>query len=69
MDASSRIRNRSSWWAISPTAASTFFVRVWVKSADYWDVFFDANETIKTRLDEAGINIPYPTMDMNLHKA
>ncbi|RTZ79438.1 MAG: mechanosensitive ion channel family protein, partial [Gammaproteobacteria bacterium] len=46
-----------------------FFVRVWVKSADYWDVFFDANETIKTRLDEAGINIPYPTMDINLHKA
>jgi len=28
-----------------------------------------ANETIKTRLDEAGINIPYPTMDINLHKA
>ena len=46
-----------------------FFVRVWVKSADYWDVFFDANETIKTLLDEAGINIPYPTMDINLHKA
>ena len=46
-----------------------FFVRVWVKSADYWDVFFDANETIKNRLDEAGINIPYPTMDINLHKA
>ena len=46
-----------------------FFVRIWVKSADYWDVFYDANETIKTRLDEAGINIPYPTMDINLHKA
>ncbi len=46
-----------------------FFVRVWVKSDDYWNVFFDANETIKTRLDEAGINIPYPTMDINLHKA
>lgn len=46
-----------------------FFVRVWVKSADYWNVFFDANETIKVRLDEAGINIPYPTMDINLHKA
>ena len=46
-----------------------FFVRVWVNSADYWDVFFDANETVKLRLDEEGINIPYPTMDINLHKA
>jgi small conductance mechanosensitive channel len=27
-----------------------FFVRVWVKSDDYWDVFFDANETVKTCL-------------------
>ena len=46
-----------------------FFVRVWVNSADYWNVFFDANEAIKTKLDEAGINIPYPTMDVNLRKA
>jgi len=46
-----------------------FFVRVWVNSADYWNVFFDANEAIKTKLDEAGINIPYPTMDINLRKA
>ncbi len=45
-----------------------FFVRVWVKSADYWNVFFDANETIKNRLDEADIEIPYPTMDVNLRK-
>jgi len=45
-----------------------FFMRVWVRSADYWDVFFKANETIKVRLDEAGINIPYPTMDVNLRK-
>lgn len=45
-----------------------FFVRVWVNSADYWDVFFDTNEIVKMRLDEAGINIPYPTMDINLRK-
>ncbi len=45
-----------------------FFVRVWVKTADYWGVLFDANERIKLRLDEAGIEIPYPTMDVNLRK-
>jgi small conductance mechanosensitive channel len=45
-----------------------FFVRVWVKSGDYWNLFYDLNETIKIRLDEAGIDIPYPTMDINLHE-
>lgn len=48
-----------------------FFVRVWVKSEDYWDVYFDANESIKIRLDEAGIGIPYPQRDVHIyeHKA
>lgn len=48
-----------------------FFVRAWVKSADYWDVYFAANETVKMRLDEAGIGIPYPQRDVHLyeHKA
>lgn len=48
-----------------------FFVRVWVESADYWNVFYDANETVKLRLDEAGIGIPYPQRDVHLyeHKA
>ncbi|BAO44620.1 small conductance mechanosensitive channel [Thiolapillus brandeum] len=45
-----------------------FFVRVWVESADYWGVFFDANETIKLRLDEAGIGIPYPQRDVHLYE-
>ncbi|MFC1630514.1 mechanosensitive ion channel family protein [Pseudomonadota bacterium] len=48
-----------------------FIMRVWVESADYWGVFFDATETVKLRLDEAGIGIPYPQRDVHLyeHKA
>lgn len=48
-----------------------FFVRAWVNSADYWDVYFAANETVKLRLDESGIGIPYPQRDVHLyeHKA
>jgi len=48
-----------------------FVFRMWVKSADYWDVFFDTNETVKTRFDEAGIGIPFPQRDVHLyeHKA
>lgn len=45
-----------------------FFVRVWVKSADYWDVYFDANESVKLRMDEAGIGIPYPQRDVHLYE-
>jgi len=48
-----------------------FIFRMWVKSADYWDVFFETNESVKTRFDEAGIGIPFPQRDVHLyeHKA
>lgn len=45
-----------------------FAVRQWVKSADYWDVYFDLMENIKLRLDAEGIEIPYPQMDIHLDK-
>ena len=40
--------------------------RPWVKTADYWDVRFDLTERIKSRLDEAGISIPFPQQDVHL---
>ena len=43
-------------------------VRPWVNTADFWDVYFDLNEVIKTRFDEASINIPYPQQDVHLYK-
>ncbi len=46
-----------------------FAVRPWVKTADYWDVFFALNETIKKRFDAEGISIPYPQQDVHLHKS
>ena len=42
--------------------------RPWVNSADYWGVHFDFHERVKSRFDEAGIGIPYPTMDVNIAK-
>jgi small conductance mechanosensitive channel len=39
--------------------------RSWVKSADYWAVFFHLNERVKTRFDEVGIEIPYPQMHVH----
>ncbi|MDO6764312.1 small-conductance mechanosensitive channel MscS [Agarivorans sp. 1_MG-2023] len=43
-------------------------VRPWVNSADYWGVYFDLNENIKVALDNAGIEIPFPQMDIHLEK-
>lgn len=43
-------------------------VRPWVNSADYWGVYFDLNENIKVALDKAGIEIPFPQMDIHLDK-
>lgn len=41
-------------------------VRPWVKTVDYWDVFFALTETIKTTFDEKGISIPFPQTDVHL---
>lgn len=42
-----------------------WYVRPWVKSPDYWDVYFDLMETCKLELDKAGIEIPFPQMDIH----
>ena len=42
-----------------------FAVRVWTKTSDYWTVYFDLLETVKTRFDEENISIPYPQMDLH----
>lgn len=38
----------------------TVSLRVWVKTADYWDVMFMFNEQSRDRLKAAGIDIPFP---------
>jgi small conductance mechanosensitive channel len=43
-----------------------FAVRPWVKSSDYWGVFFDLQEAMKKRFDEEGISIPFPQRDVHL---
>ena len=44
-----------------------FVVRPWVKSADYWNVYFDITENIKKRFDAVGISIPFPQQDVHLY--
>lgn len=42
--------------------------RVWVKSEDYWDVFFDLNEKTYNAFNNEGINIPFPQLDVHMQK-
>lgn len=41
-------------------------VRAWVKSADYWGVFYDINEKIYNTLPQHGLSFPFPQMDIHL---
>jgi small conductance mechanosensitive channel len=45
-----------------------FVVRPWVATDDYWGVKFDFTEAIKLRFDAEGISIPFPQMDVHVHK-
>ena len=56
--------------AVSELADSSvnFIVRPWVKTEDYWGVFFDLTEAIKKRFDKEGISFPFPQQDVYLHK-
>lgn len=43
-------------------------VRPWVASADYFTVMCELKEKVKLAFDEAGISIPFPQMDVRLHR-
>jgi len=45
-----------------------FVVRPWVKSADYWDVYFDVTEKLKTSLETNGLTIPFTQYDVNIRQ-
>lgn len=45
-----------------------FTVRSWVKTNDYWSVFFDMQENIKKRFDAAGINLEPQPQEVYLQK-
>lgn len=55
--------------AMSQLADSSvnYVVRVWVKSADYWDVYFDITRIVYERFNAEGIGFPFP--QLAIHQA
>jgi small conductance mechanosensitive channel len=45
-----------------------FVVRPWVKTEDYWDVYWDITRAVKERFDAEGVSIPFPQRDVHLHQ-
>lgn len=43
--------------------------RPWVKTGDYWTVYWDLTHDVKERFDAAEISIPYPQQDVHLMEA
>ncbi|MEZ0147745.1 MAG: mechanosensitive ion channel family protein [Candidatus Reddybacter sp.] len=44
-----------------------FVVRPWVKTDDYWDVYWDLTREVKMRFDREGISIPFPQRDIHFY--
>lgn len=47
-------------------SAVTIGARAWTRTGDYWTVKWDVTEKIKEAFDEAGIEIPFNQMDVNV---
>ncbi len=41
-------------------------VRIWVEAENYWSTKWRLTENVKYALDEAGISIPYPQLDVQI---
>lgn len=49
-------------------SAISYSLRLWVKPADYWDIYFRVNQRVKDIFDEQGIEMTYPHLNVHLDK-
>ena len=43
-----------------------YVVRVWCKSTDYWNVYFDLNENVRESFAEKGVEMSYNHMNVHM---
>jgi small conductance mechanosensitive channel len=43
-----------------------FVCRPWVRTDDYWEVYWDLTRTVKERFDAGGVSIPFPQRDIHV---
>lgn len=48
------------------SSSINFVVRPWVKSGDYWKVYWDLTEKLKVAIDEHGLTVPFPQQDVHI---
>ncbi len=46
----------------------TFRLRTWIKSADYWDVYFSLNKAVRDTLDQNGLPLAHAQVDVHTDK-
>jgi small conductance mechanosensitive channel len=63
-DHSLALKNPAPFVRLSDDADNALVItlRVWVKSENYWDLFFDLKEQVISALVKAGISAPYPQL-------
>ena len=49
-------------------SAINYSLRVWVKTEDYWDVYFLVIQRVKQIFDEQGVTMTYPHLNVHLDK-
>lgn len=47
-------------------SAINYILRVWVKTPDYWDVYFLVNQRVKQIFDEQGVVMTYPHLNVHV---
>jgi len=43
-------------------------LRIWVKTENYWEIWFYIHEEVKKRFDKNGISIPFPQRDVHIYQ-
>lgn len=48
-------------------SAISYSLRIWVKTPDYWSVYFQVNQRVKDIFDQQGITMTYPHLNVHLN--